>query len=40
MLVAAAVPVFDTVIVCAALVVSTLTVPNASDVGEALTFGR
>jgi len=39
MLVAAPVPVFDTVIVCAPLVVPVATLPKASDGGVALTLG-
>ena len=39
MLVAAPVPVLDTVIVCTGDVVPTLTVPNASAVGAADTLG-
>ena len=39
MLVASAVPVLDTVMVCGAEVVLTVTLPNASDVGDAETLG-
>ena len=39
MLVAGALPTFDTVIVCGPLVLPRLTLPNESDVGEAVMFG-
>ena len=39
MLVASAVPVLDTVMVCGADVVLTVTLPNASDVGDAEMLG-